>query len=468
MNIKDYNIKDTIAAIATFPEVSALGVIKVSGKKALAIVSKIFIPKRKKDIIRAPTYSLHYGWIGEKNTNHSKKTTMIDEVLVSIMRAPHTYTRDDVVEISSHGGVMVLNNILKLILKKGARLAYPGEFTYRAFVNGRIDLLQAQGVLDIVAAQTDEQIHGALRQVRGEVSQKLARLKNELKNIFETLEVSIQFPDEEIEISLRKIERKIKTLLYQVDSLIKGADDADILKKGVRCVVCGKPNSGKSTLFNCLVREERVIVTKIPGTTRDIIEETIYIQGIPLKICDTAGILEPKDLIGKKAVEKSYQKINEADIVLLLLDCSRPLEEDDYFLLEKVKDKNTLIVVNKIDVPPQLDLERVKLFQRPAVKISALKKRGLHSLEKAISKRVYSQGIAKKENLLFLAQWQKSILLEIRKELCNIQNYLKEDYSIDFVVFSLREVMYKLSEITGGVTSREILNDIFKKFCIGK
>ena len=469
MNIKDYNTKDTIAAIATFPETSALGVIKISGKKALPIISKIFIPKRKKNIKQVPTYSLHYGWIGEKDTMQNKKTTtIIDEVLVSIMKTPHTYTRDDVVEISSHGGTAVLNKILELILKNGGRLAYPGEFTYRAFVNGRIDLLQAQGIFDIVNAQTDEGVNIALRQLKGEVSQKLVGLKNELKNIFEILEVSIQFPDEEIKISLPGLKKRIILFIQQVDELIKGSDGADIFRKGVRCVVCGKPNSGKSTLFNCLVKEERVIVTKIAGTTRDVIEETIYMQGIPLKICDTAGVLEPKDLIEKEAVEKSHQKINEADIVLLLLDYSRPLEEDDLFLLEKVKGRNTVIVVNKIDLLPQLDLGQVKSFQKPMVKISALEKRRLHSLERAIWKKVYSQGIEKKENLVFLAQWQKFILQEIRDELYNVQKYLNEKYPVDFVVFSLKDTMYKLGKVTGEITSEEILNDIFKDFCIGK
>jgi tRNA modification GTPase len=461
--LKDYNLKDTVCAIATFPSKSALGVIKISGKKSLDIVSKIFLPKKKKDIKKAKTYTLHYGWIIDKS---KKKEVFIDEVLVSIMRAPFSYTREDVVEISSHGGILVLNKILELILRNKARLALPGEFTYRAVINGRINLLEAESILAIVEAKTQNTLDFAVRQLKGEANKKFEELKNQIKEVFVQTESLINFPEEEIEIPLKDIERDLEKIEKQIELFLKTTQFSDILKEGLKCVICGKANAGKSTLFNRLLKQERVLVSRIPGTTRDVIEETIDIRGVPLRIYDTAGIFEPKDLITKKAIEKTKKTFQEADLVIFVLDGSRPLNKDDFFLWEKVKNKNTILVINKIDLKQRL---KPDIFEDniPKVYLSALKNIGIKDLEEMIFKMVYQKGLDR-ESLLFLSNFQKEILLKVKKKLIEAKNFLKEGYSIDFVNFSLRECLDELRKLTGEVFCEEILESIFSNFCIGK
>jgi tRNA modification GTPase len=466
LRLKDYNTKDTIAAIATYPATSALGVIRISGRKTMDIVSRIFLPNKKKDIKKVKSYTLHYGWIvNDSSVTRQDSSAIVDEVLISVMKAPYTYTRENVVEIFSHGGILVLNKILELILKNGARLAKPGEFTYRAFINGRLDLLQAQSVLDIVEAKTEQGLAGGLKQLRGEVSKTLEKIREHLKNIFINLEAYLQFPDEEIEISIEEIGCQITRIKKKIKGLIESSERTDILREGLECVICGKANSGKSTLFNRLLKEERVLVTKVAGTTRDVVEESINIKGIPLKICDTAGILEPKDLIQRKALEKSWQKIQDADIILLLLDYSKPLEKDDFFLLEKLKGKNTIIVVNKIDLNKKIDLRKIRLFRKNLVRLSALKGTNLSGLEDAIFKNVY---ITKKDDLIFLAQWQKTILKQLYKELSRASHYVEKGYSVDFINFTLKKGLDMLDRLTGKVVDETLLEEIFSNFCIGK
>jgi tRNA modification GTPase len=463
IKLKDYNLKDTICAIATFPSKSALGVIKISGKKSLDIVNKIFIPKKKKDIKKAKTYTIHYGWIVDKS---NKKRKFIDEVLVSIMRAPFSYTCEDVVEISSHGGILVLNRILELILKNKARLALPGEFTYRAFVNGRINLLEAESISAIVEAKSDYVLDSAVKQLRGEGEEKIKILKEQLKEIFAKTESLINFPEEEdVKISLKDIKKDLEKIEKEIEGLLKRTEVASILKEGLKCVICGKANAGKSTLFNRLLKQERVIVSKTPGTTRDVIEETIDIKGVPLKIYDTAGIFEPKDLITKKAIEKTKRTFEEADLVLFVLDNSRPLNRDDLFLWERAKDKNLILVINKIDLKQKLKLDRFKSV--PKVYLSALKNIGIKDLEDSIFKMIYKEGLDR-ENLLFLNNFQKEILKKIKGELEQTKKFLEENYPIDFINFSLKECLDQLRKLTGEVMCEEILENIFSNFCIGK
>ncbi|RKY33677.1 MAG: tRNA uridine-5-carboxymethylaminomethyl(34) synthesis GTPase MnmE [Candidatus Omnitrophota bacterium] len=468
--LKEYNLNDTIAAVATYPAKSALGVIKISGKKALEIVSKIFIPKGKKDIKKVATYTLHYGWVIEKRlrSGESKREKVLDEVLVSVMRAPYSYTREDVVEISSHGGILVLNRILELVLKKGARLANPGEFSYRAFINGRIDLVQAQSILDIVEAKTEQGLLTATTHLSGKVSKKIEEIGEKLKNIFSQIEASIQFPEEEIEIPFDEIKRSIRKLKKELEELVKASQEGQLIKEGVKCVICGRANVGKSTLFNRLLQEERVIVTELPGTTRDVIEESINIKGLPLKIADTAGILEPKDLIDKVALEKSLKKIAEADLVLLLLDYSQPLSREDYLLLDKIKDKNVILVINKIDLKKGLDLNEVKKFNKPNIKLSALKGEGFSDLEKIIFKNILGRATFSSSDLVFLAQKQKELLSQAFFNLSQSINYCEQGYSLDFVGLLLKEALDNLAKLTGKVVEEEVLREIFSRFCIGK
>jgi tRNA modification GTPase len=466
--LKDYQLKDTIAAIATFPSKSALGVVKISGKKAIPIISKIFKPAKPKNLRKVRNYTIHYGWIVErcKVQGSRFKEGMVDEVLVSVMRGPSSYTKEDVVEISSHGGVWVLNKILAMVRKEGGRLALPGEFTYRALVSGRIDLLQAQSILGIVDAKSDTSLTLATGQLRGEASKKIKKLKEEIKGVFVQTESLINFPEDEIDICL-DLGKAIGKLEKKVNDLIEGSNEARVIREGLKCVICGKTNAGKSTLFNRLLREERVIVSKLSGTTRDVIEETINIKGVPLRIFDTAGILEPKDLITKKALEKTSKAFKEADLVILLLDASRRLERDDFFLLAKAKGKNTILVVNKMDLTHRLDFKKIKEIKATIVKMSALKDTGLRRLEEAIHDNVYKPNLSR-ENIIFLSQYQQEVLKEISNKIQEALNFLKEERPLDFINFSLKVCLDNIGKLSGEVYSEEILDSIFSQFCIGK
>ena len=476
--LKRCNLEDTIAAISTFPGKSALGVIKISGKKALDIISKIFLPKKEKNIKEVPTYTLHYGWIVEDTLSSCRKDcsisssnsglSIVDEVIVSVMRAPYSYTREDVVEVSSHGGIVVLNKILELILEKGARQALPGEFTYRAFLRGRLDLIQAQAVLDIVEANTYQGLSLAMRNLKGETSKIINEIKESVKKIFINLEAYINFPEEEVNFSLEEIKKELVGLTQRVEDLIKGADDGEFFKEGLQCVICGKTNVGKSTLFNYLLKKERAIVTELPGTTRDAIHEEVIIEGVPLRIYDTAGVFSPRDAVEEKAVEKSYQKLAEADLVIFLFDYSRPLDKNDFFLLEKVKDKEVIFVINKIDLKNNLDLKNIPSLKSPLIKISAKKGIGIESLRKEIFTIIQKKGIGRTDNLVLLTQWQKGILKEVKENLQKSLEFINKGYTIDLVTFSIQEVVTSLGKLTGEVKNEEILEGIFENFCIGK
>jgi len=471
--IKDYKLKDTIAAVATSASKSALGVIKISGKDALRVISRIFAPRRKKNIRKAKTYTLHYGWIvdsplaGERKKGKKVKAEVIDEVLVSVMRGPATYTREDVVEISCHGGAVVLDKILKVVLKYGARLALPGEFTYRALVKGRIDLLQTESILGIIEAKTEQSLSIASSQLTGQSSKRIFTLKEQLKELFAQSEALINFPEEDLNVQTLEMKKKIKGVSKEIDSLIKGSNQAKIVREGVKCVICGKTNAGKSTIFNRLLKEERVIVSKMAGTTRDVIEETINIKGIPLRIYDTAGILEPQDLVTKKALEKTSQAFEEADLVILVFDGSRPLSKDDYFLMDKSKGKNAVFIINKTDLSQKINLKDLAKSRRKTIRMSAFKDTGLKKLEAAVYSSVYQADIDK-ENIIFLNQYQRSLLESLKEEVGKTQAFLKDGYSFDFVKLALKGCLDSQPRLTGEVFSEEVLENIFSRFCIGK
>lgn len=472
--LKNYNTNDTIAAIATFPSKSALGVIKISGKQALNIISKIFLPAKKKNIKKAKNYTLHYGWITE---NGRKK--IVDEVLISIMRGPRSYTCEDVVEISSHGGMASLNKILEIILKNDSRQALPGEFTYRAFLNGRIDLLQAQSVLNIIDAKSDGALRTSVSQLKGKGSLEINGIKEAIKELFVLTESAINFPEDDTNIDTKAIKQKLKTIRTRIQSILGAKRDAKILKDGLRCVICGKTNAGKSTLFNCLLKEERVIVSRVHGTTRDVIEETINVRGVPLRIYDTAGILEPRDLIEKRAIEKSSNALEEADLAILILDGSKSLSKDDTFLINKLKEylkrgkdscdnrKDVIIVINKSDLKQKIDLKVIKDIKCPKVHLSALTSKGIDNLEEAIFKTAYKNGSARKD-LIFLNTYQNEMLEKALSGILGAEKSLSSGREIDSVNFSLKESLDNIGKLTGEVFCEELLESIFSQFCIGK
>lgn len=471
-SLKDYNLADTIAAPATYPGRSALGVVKISGKQALAIAAKIFVPKRKKNIKKVKSHTLHYGWIAQRtgkklSTNNYELPTIIDEVLVSVMRGPASYTREDVVEISSHGGAGVINKIMEEVLGAGARLALPGEFTYRAVIKGRIDLLQAQAVLSIVEAQSEEGLSWAAVQLKGDVSQKIREIREQLKGVFAQVEAFINFPEDEVVIAREPVEETLADLGNKLERLLEGSNQARLLKEGARCVICGKANVGKSTLFNRLLKQERVIVSRMPGTTRDVIEETINIKGLLLRLYDTAGLTETKDFVMAQAVEHTMRRINEADLVIFVLDSSRPLDKDDIFLLEKIKDKTAVLVINKIDRPRKLKLGGIPEFRGCKVRYSALKNIGLIDLENAIYNSVCAKGLDSRD-IVFLNQFQRQVLENSRNGILAAQKFLEEGYTIDFANLALAQAQDDLGKLSGEVLCDEILENIFSNFCIGK
>ncbi|MEI8349590.1 MAG: tRNA uridine-5-carboxymethylaminomethyl(34) synthesis GTPase MnmE [Candidatus Omnitrophota bacterium] len=475
--LKNYNCKDTIAAIATFPAQSAIGIIKISGKRAISIVSGVFLSRKKKDLKKVKTYTLHYGWIVEKlkvKNQKSKKNVMVDEVLVSVMKGPRSYTKEDVVEISCHGGPAVLQKILEIIIQQGARPASPGEFTYRAFVNGRIDLLQAEAIASIVEAKTSHSLEPAMQQLRGEASVRLQEIKETIKELFSHTQALLDFPEDNITLSVSAVTKRLVVVKKKLDAMLQGGTRARILKEGLRCVICGKTNVGKSTLFNRLLNQERVIVSRLPGTTRDVVEETISIRGVPLRIYDTAGILEPKDLVEKKAVEKSSHAFQEADMVLLMLDGSRKLQKADRFLLEKITQavkadtgKKVIVIINKTDLRQKLVCENLTGACVRLVRVSALRDKGIKSLEKAIVDLVYKEGL-KRDDIIFLNQLQRRTLEEANLSIAEALEYLRKSYTIDFVQASLQQAIDAIGRISGAIPNEEILKEIFSRFCIGK
>ncbi|MDD3296869.1 MAG: tRNA uridine-5-carboxymethylaminomethyl(34) synthesis GTPase MnmE [Candidatus Omnitrophica bacterium] len=465
--LKEYNSKDTIAAIATPLAASALGVIKISGRESLPIISKIFKSVKNKNLKTAKTFTLHYGWIIERPKIKNQKSKIVDEVLVSVMKAPNSYTKEDVVEVSCHGGVVILDKILKLILKHGSRMALPGEFTYRALINGRIDLLQAEGVAAAIEAKTSQALEEASFQLQGLRSKKTLLLKEKVKDLFVETESLINFPEEEAKISYSELEKKIIHLMKEFKGLLSGSKTAKILREGIRCVICGKANAGKSTLFNRLLREERVIVSKIPGTTRDVIEETIQVKGLPLRIFDTAGILEPGDLIESQAIDKANEIFSQADLVIMVLDGFKKLNSQDYLLLNKAKDKNTLVVINKSDLVQKIEIKKILPFGFDIVKMSALKNIGLKDLEDSIYRLVLS-GPIKRENLIFLNSYQQTALETAQQDLCRALECLKQKQTIDFINICLKDCLESLGRLNGEVLTEEILESIFGRFCIGK
>ncbi len=474
--ISRYNHNDTICAVATSAGKAALGVIKVSGPDAISQVAALFLPAKKKDIRRARGFSVHYGWIVDKSkiknqkAKMGKKAKVVDEVLVTMMRKPQSYTRQDVVEISSHGGALAVNKIVELLCQRGVRLALPGEFTYRAFISGRIDLLQAQSIVDIVEAKNESALAQAAAQLRGEYSRKISRLSDEISEFVMRVEASLQFPEDEEEtaVSDDEIRNHLESIRRTVKIFLEDARRGDLARGDIHCVICGKANVGKSTLFNRILRQERVIVTRTPGTTRDVIQEEIYIRGVALKMHDTAGILEPRDLIDKKAIEKSQRKIKEADLVLIVLDSSKPLGPHDRFLLDAVQDKNVILIFNKIDLPQRLKSDRLNRMKARRVKMSALKNKGMAALEKAVVAAVSSGRTAKNQDVLFLAQWQKELLVQMEREVEKALQFHRAGHSLDFIHFSLRELFAKMNVLTGKTLHDEVMDKIFTRFCIGK
>ncbi|MBI4681683.1 MAG: tRNA uridine-5-carboxymethylaminomethyl(34) synthesis GTPase MnmE, partial [Nitrospirae bacterium] len=458
--------EDTIAAISTAPGHSGIGIVRLSGKDAVKIAEKIFLSARQKKIRKTPSHRMLYGHI----IDPANKET-IDEVLVSVMKAPNTYTREDVVEINSHGGPVPLRRILDLVINAGARLAEPGEFTQRAFLNGRIDLAQAEAVIDVINALTEQSRKSAISQLRGGLSKKVGSIREELIGLAAFVEAYIDFPDEDIEaLSLEDMKKRARNIHQALQKLIESSRYGMILREGLKTAIIGRPNVGKSSLLNALLEHDRAIVTEVPGTTRDVIEEYLNIKGIPVRIMDTAGIRDVKDIAEKEGVKRSLMAMEDADLVLLVLDGSEELHNTDRELIRKAKSKNTIIVINKSDLPQKISPAMVVgAGFKPAltIRVSAKKETGLDELKNRITEMVLSGSAEGSTEVVTSARHVHAL----EKALASTNSFIMavdKKTSPEFLSVELRDALDAIGDIIGITTPDEILNRIFSNFCIGK
>lgn len=458
---------DTIAAVSTPLGEGGIGIVRLSGKEALHISGKIFCSPKNKSLQNAKSHSITYGFIKDPLDG-----SVIDEVLVMVMRSPYSYTREDVVEINCHGGMTPLRRTLELVLKHGARLADPGEFTKRAFMNGRIDLSQAEAVLDLIRSKTDESRRIAMEQLQGGLSEKITKLKDNLTDICVHIEAYIDFPDDEIETASKKtLHQSMRDISSELVLLLKTYDEARFFREGLSTAIAGRPNVGKSSLLNALVKKDRAIVTEIPGTTRDVIEEYLNINGLPLRIMDTAGIRDVQDIAEKEGVKRSLKSIEHADLVIAIFDRSEPLKEEDLEVLDKIKNKNTIIVLNKYDLPSVIDKGALKPYSNPytdILNISATRGDGLESLKDKIIESCLKDWKEAREGIVISNLRHKVAIENATISLDRAIHALANDHPIEILALELRDTLDRLGEIVGSVTKEDILNKIFNNFCIGK
>jgi len=457
---------ETIAAISTPLGEGGIGIVRLSGPRAISIVKTFFRSPKKPNLSKQPSHSVSYGFIV-----NPKSKNRVDEALVTIMRAPRTYTREDVAEINCHGGIRALKETLELALEAGARLAEPGEFTKRAFLNGRIDLAQAEAVIDVIRAKTDASLRVAMKQLGGHLSRKVESLRQALLEITAHLEAAIDFSDEDIEpFPPRQLAVRAEGVSREISKLIGDADRGKILREGITTAIVGRPNVGKSSLLNALLREERAIVTSRPGTTRDIIEETVNIRGIPLKLQDTAGLRNPRGLAEGAGVQKSRDSLKSADLVLVVIDSSEPLMREDFNLFEETAGKKNLVVLNKSDLPHKVDEEGLKalLNGSKAVKVSATEGLGLDLLENTLAGLVFSGAIVSTEEPLVSNVRHQMALKRANQSLIKTVDALKSGMPEEIAALLIREALDGLGEIVGETTTGDLLKEIFSQFCVGK
>jgi len=465
------NPDDTIAAISTPPGVGGIGIVRLSGKKALKIGDKICRSKNGKKLSKALGFTVHYGHIIEGNNKSITKLRILDEALFTVMRAPHTYTREDVLEINCHGGIVTSRKVLELVIGNGARLAAPGEFTQRAFLNGRIDLLQAEAVLNIINAKTEAALKPAVYQLEGRLSSIINKIRSGLIEFISSLEAAIDFPEESISsASGARLNKVLRKTVNDLKLFIASADKGIMLQNGISIALAGAANVGKSSIMNALVEYERVIVTNISGTTRDVVQELININGIPVRIADTAGIMDSSCVITRKSVARSLAFFQKADLVLFVLDSSRAINKTDIEVAGKLKDKRVVIVINKIDLKNRINpADIAKIFPGASkVKISALRKQGMAQLEKQIIAQFFKEGATAPEELAISNLRQKKSLVECLSFINNAILLIKNKGFDECLVFEIRQALNALGSLVGDNINEDILDNIFNRFCIGK
>ncbi|WP_430884509.1 tRNA uridine-5-carboxymethylaminomethyl(34) synthesis GTPase MnmE [Fusibacter sp. JL216-2] len=456
---------DTIVAVATAPGEGAIGIIRLSGDEAQKILHDIFRNKKGQAVQSFESRKLTYGHIVDENEH------VIDEVLVTLMRAPKTYTREDVVEIHCHGGVIPLQSIVKRVLRAGARMADVGEFTKRAFLNGRLDLAQAESVMDLISAKTPKGFDVAFGQLEGSLSKKVASLRDELVSTMAQLEVCIDYPEEDIEeITYGEVVKKLSTVEKGIDDLLSSAETGRIIRDGLSTVIVGKPNVGKSSLLNALLKEARAIVTDIPGTTRDVIEEFINIKGVPLKLIDTAGIRETEDVVEKIGVEKSKSFFNQADLVIFVVNASEPLTSEDEDIIDRIGDKKAIIVVNKIDLPQAFDIDALekRLPGKIFIRTSMMNEEGIEDVETQISEMVFGGQVIRKENAYVSNIRHIRALEKAKDSIRSAIDATESGMPYDFIEVDTKDTYQFLGEVTGETVEDDMMTKIFSNFCLGK
>lgn len=458
---------DTIAAISTPMGEGAIAIVRLSGENAVQIADKIFKSVNGNKLEKAATHTIHYGHLVEPKTGQ-----IIEEVMVSIMRAPKTFTEEDVIEINCHGGILSANRVLQLVLNNGARLAEPGEFTKRAFLNGRIDLSQAEAVMDLIRAKTDRAMNMALGQIEGRLSRLIRGLRQEILEMLAQVEVNIDYPeyDDVEEMTHKMLIEKSSFIRDEIKNILQTAQQGKILREGLSTVIIGRPNVGKSSLLNSLVHENKAIVTEIPGTTRDVIEEYVNVRGIPLKLIDTAGIRETEDIVERIGVERSRKVLKEADLIILVLNYGEPLSVEDENLLKVVDGMDVIVFINKTDLPKKINIERVKELaaDHPLLTASLLDDHGADVLEEAIASLFFS-GLIESGDMTYVSNSRHIALLN--QALQAIEEALKAakmGIPVDIVQIDITRTWELLGEIIGESVQDDLINQLFSQFCLGK
>ncbi len=456
---------DTIAAISTPPGEGAISIVRLSGDQAVTIADKVF--KANKSLADVASHTINYGHLYDPQTEQ-----LVDEVMVSVMRAPKTFTREDVIEINCHGGIVVVNQILQLLLRQGARLAEPGEFTKRAFLNGRVDLSQAEAVMDLIRAKTDKAMNLALNQLDGNLSHLIRALRQEILETLAQVEVNIDYPeyDDVEEMTTRLLVEKATQVQAQIQALLQTAQQGKILREGLNTAIIGRPNVGKSSLLNHLLREEKAIVTDIAGTTRDVIEEYVNVRGVPLKLIDTAGIRETEDIVERIGVERSRKALSEADLILLVLNQSEVLSPEDRQLIEVTDGAKRIILLNKTDLPSQLDRDELAacLAGDAVFEVSVLQNDGFEQLEQAIADLFFGGQTADKD-ASYLSNTRHIALLENASQaLGEVMDGIAAGMPVDLVQMDMTRCWDYLGEVVGDSVQDELITQLFSQFCLGK